>query len=86
MNTVLVVQSSGAQTAGPGITALVGGKTAPDVGYLQELDAVTRVGAHLLVAIHLTRHHSPVQVMFGAPVAVGTGAQLREIDLLSSGV
>ena len=60
----------------PGITALVGGKTAPDVGYLQELDAVTRVGAHLLVAIHLTRHHSPIQVMFGAPVAVGAGAQL----------
>ena len=67
----------------PGITALVGGKTAPDV---QELDAVSRVGADLLVAVHLAGHHAPVQVVLGAPVAVGAGAELREVHLLGPGV
>ena len=67
----------------PWITALVGGKTSPDV---QELDAVSRVGADLLVAVHLAGHHAPVQVVLGAPVAVGAGAKLREVHLLGPGV
>ena len=78
MNTVLVVQSSGAGL-GPGITALVGRKTAP---VLQELDAVSRVCPDLLVAVHLAGHHAHVQVVLGAPVAVGAGAELREAHLL----
>lgn len=82
MNTVLVVQSSGAGL-GPGITALVGRKTAP---VLQELDAVSRVCPDLLVAVHLAGHHPHVQVMLGTPVAVGARAELRQAHLLSARV
>ena len=82
MNTVLVVQSRGAGL-GPGITALVGRKTAP---VCQELDAVSRVCPDLLVAVHLAWHHPHVQVVLGTPVAVGARAKLGQAHLLSARV